>query len=47
LSTGYFEGCHLVEGAGVEDVEAVALIDQHLGEARGAHNQANHEWIVS
>ena len=37
---------HLVEGAGVEYVEATAPIQQHLGEARGAHDRANHERVV-
>ena len=37
---------HLVEGAGVEYIEATAPVHQHLGEACGAHNQANHEWVV-
>ena len=34
---------HLVEGASIEYVEAVAPIHQHLGEACGAHDHANHE----
>ena len=30
---------HLVEGVGVEYVEATSPIHQHLGEARGAHKR--------
>ena len=37
---------HLVEGAGVEYVEATHPIHQHLREARGAHDQADHERVV-
>jgi hypothetical protein len=37
---------HLVEVVGIEDVEAAASVHQHLGEVRGAHDQADHERVV-
>jgi hypothetical protein len=37
---------HLVEGGGVEYVEAAAPVHQHLGEARGAHDRADQEWVA-
>ena len=38
---------HTIEGARIEDVEAIASIHQHLGEACGAHDWADHKWVAS
>ena len=37
---------HLIGGASVEYVEAAAPVHQHLGEARGAHDWANHKQVA-
>ena len=37
---------HLIEGAGIEYVEAAAPIHQHLGEVCGAHNWADHKRVA-
>ena len=37
---------NLIEGARKEYVEAAAPIYQHLGEARGAHDWADHERVA-
>jgi len=37
---------YLVEGLSVEDVEAVAAIHEHLGQACSAHNRADHERVA-
>jgi hypothetical protein len=37
---------HLVEGASVEYVKATIPVHQHLGEACGAHDRADHEWVA-
>ena len=37
---------HLIKDAGVEYVEATVPIHQHLGEARSAHDQADHEQVA-
>jgi hypothetical protein len=38
---------HPIEGASTEDAKAAASTHQHLGLARGAHDQANHERVAS